>query len=149
LHAMGIGPGDEVITPSMTWVSTVNLISLCGATPVFVDEDRDTLMTTADRVDAALTDRTKLVIPVHFAGATLDLDPLRAVARRRGVPLVEDAAHAAGARYGRDPIGATGTAIFSLHPIKNLTTGEGGVICTDSEALAARLRILRFHGLGA
>jgi len=149
LHAMGVGPGDEVITPSMTWVSTVNLISLCGATPVFVDVDRDTLMTTADRVEAAMTDRTKLVVPVHFAGATLDLDAFRTLALERGVPVVEDAAHAAGARYDDDPIGATGTVIFSLHPIKNLTTGEGGVICTDSEALAAQLRMLRFHGLGA
>lgn len=149
MHAMGIGAGDEVITPSMTWVSTVNLISLCGATPVFVDVDRDTLMITADRVEAAITDRTKLVVPVHFAGATLDLDSFHRLASGRGVPIVQDAAHAAGARYRTDPIGATGTVIFSLHPIKNLTTGEGGVICTDSETLATRLRMLRFHGLGA
>jgi UDP-4-amino-4-deoxy-L-arabinose-oxoglutarate aminotransferase len=149
LHALGIGPGDEVITPSMTWVSTVNLISLCGATPVFVDVDRDTLMVTPERVKSALTERTKLVIPVHFAGATLDLEPLRAVAREHGVPLIEDAAHAAGARYRGTPIGRDGTAVFSLHPIKNLTTGEGGVVCTDSEDLAARVRMLRFHGLGA
>ncbi|HEX5049161.1 MAG TPA: aminotransferase class I/II-fold pyridoxal phosphate-dependent enzyme [Gammaproteobacteria bacterium] len=149
LHALGLGPGDEVITPSMTWVSTVNLISLCGATPIFVDVDRDTLMVTPECVRAALTARTKLVIPVHFAGATLDLDPLRAIAREHGVPLIEDAAHAAGAHYRGAPIGSSGTAVFSLHPIKNLTTGEGGVICTDSEALAARVRMLRFHGLGA
>jgi len=147
LHELGIGPGDEVITPSMTWVSTVNLITLCGATPVFVDVDRDTLMTTADRVEEALTERTKLIVPVHFAGATLDLDPLRTLAGRRGVPLIEDAAHAAGAEYDAKPIGCSGTAIFSLHPIKNLTTGEGGLICTDSEALATRVRMLRFHGL--
>lgn len=149
LHALGIGPGDEVITPSMTWVSTVNLITLCGATPVFVDVDRDTLMTAPEHVAAALTERTKLIIPVHFAGATLDLDPLRALARERGAALIEDAAHAAGAHYRGAPIGSGGTAVFSLHPIKNLTTGEGGVICTDSEALATRARMLRFHGLGA
>ena len=147
LHNLGIGPGDEVITPSMTWVSTVNLITLCGATPVFVDVDRDTLMTTADHVEEALTERTKLIVPVHFAGATLDLEPLRILARRRNVPLIEDAAHAAGAEYDANPIGHSGTAVFSLHPIKNLTTGEGGVICTDSEALATRMRMLRFHGL--
>jgi UDP-4-amino-4-deoxy-L-arabinose-oxoglutarate aminotransferase len=149
LHALRIGPGDEVITPSMTWVSTVNLITLCGATPVFVDVDRDTLMVTPEQVRPALTERTKLVIPVHFAGATLDLDPLRALAREHGVPLIEDAAHAAGAEYRGTPIGRSGTAVFSLHPIKNLTTGEGGVVCTDSEALAAQVRMLRFHGLGA
>jgi UDP-4-amino-4-deoxy-L-arabinose-oxoglutarate aminotransferase len=149
LHALDVGPGDEVVTPSMTWVSTVNLIALRGATPVFVDIDRDTLMTTADRIEEALTPRTKLVVPVHFAGAALDLAPLRALAQRRGIPLIEDAAHSAGTEYGGRPIGAQGTAIFSVHPIKNLTSGEGGLICTDSDELAARLRRLRFHGLGA
>lgn len=149
LHALGIGPGDEVVTPSMTWVSTVNLIALSGATPVFVDVDRDTLMTTAERVEAALTPRTKLIVPVHFAGAALDLAPLRALAAAHGIALVEDAAHSAGTEYAGRPIGAEGTAIFSFHPIKNLTTGEGGLVCTDSDALAARIRRLRFHGLGA
>jgi UDP-4-amino-4-deoxy-L-arabinose-oxoglutarate aminotransferase len=86
---------------------------------------------------------------VHFAGAALDLEPLRALAARHGVPLAEDAAHAAGTEYAGRPIGAEGTAIFSFHPIKNLTTGEGGMLCTDSEELAARIRRLRFHGLGA
>jgi hypothetical protein len=96
MRALGIGPGDEVVTPSMTWVSTVNLIALAGATPVFVDVDRDTLMTTADRVEEALTPRTRLIVPVHFAGAALDLQPLRELAAGRGIPLVEDAAHSAG-----------------------------------------------------
>ncbi len=149
LHALSIGPGDEVVTPSMTWVSTVNLIVLAGATPVFVDVDRDTLMTTAERVAEALTPRTRLIVPVHFAGAPLDLAPLRELAAHRELPLVEDAAHAAGTEYSGRPVGAAGTAIFSLHPIKNFTTGEGGIVCTDSEPLAARLRRLRFHGLGA
>jgi UDP-4-amino-4-deoxy-L-arabinose-oxoglutarate aminotransferase len=149
LHALGIGPGDEVVTPSMTWVSTVNLITLSGAVPVFVDVDRDTLMTSAERVEAALTPKTKLIVPVHFAGATLDLEALRSVAGRRGIPLIEDAAHVAGAEYAGKPIGASGTAVFSFHPIKNLTTGEGGMICTDSEEIATRVRRLRFHGLGA
>jgi len=149
LQALDVGPGDEVITPSMTWVSTINLIALRGATPVFVDVDAHTLMTTADRVEAAITDRTKHIVPVHFAGAALDLTPLRAVADRQGLPLIEDAAHAAGAEYGGKRIGSAGTAVFSFHPIKNLTTGEGGMICTDSADLAARVRRLRFHGLGA
>jgi UDP-4-amino-4-deoxy-L-arabinose-oxoglutarate aminotransferase len=149
LHALDIGPGDEVVTPSMTWVSTVNLITLRGATPVFVDVDADTLMTTADRVAAALTERTKLVIPVHFAGAALDLDPIRAVTAPRGIALIEDAAHAAGTYYADEPIGKRGLSIFSFHPIKNLTTGEGGMVCTESAELAAEIRRLRFHGLGA
>jgi UDP-4-amino-4-deoxy-L-arabinose-oxoglutarate aminotransferase len=148
LHAMNIGPGDEVITPSLTWVSTVNLITLAGATPVFVDVDRDTLMPSVDDIAALCTDRTRLIIPVHYAGATLDLDPLRKLAKSRGITLVEDAAHVAGAAYREVPIGRTGTAIFSFHPIKNMTTGEGGLVCTDDESLATRIRMLRFHGLG-
>ncbi len=149
LHALGIGPGDEVITPSMTWVSTVNLITLTGATPVFVDVDRETLMTTADAVKTAVTKRTKLIIPVHFAGATLDLGSIRAVADQHNIRMIEDAAHAAGSEYRGNAIGGTGTAVFSLHPIKNLTTGEGGIVCTDSAATETRLRSLRFHGLRA
>jgi len=149
LRAFGIGPGDEVVTPSMTWVSTLNLIALAGATPVFVDVDRDTLMTTADRVAAAITPRTKLIVPVHYAGASLDLQPLRELAASKNVPLVEDAAHAAGTEYRGKPSGSGGTAIYSFHPIKNLTTGEGGLVTTDDAELAARLRRLRFHGLGA
>jgi UDP-4-amino-4-deoxy-L-arabinose-oxoglutarate aminotransferase len=149
LHAHGLGPGDEVVTPSLTWVSTVNLIELRGATPVFVDVERDTAMTTAEHIEAALTSRTKLIVPVHFAGAALELAPLRALAKRRGIPMIEDAAHAAGTEYGGQPIGSEGTAVFSFHPIKNLTTGEGGMICTDSPELADRVRRLRFHGLQA
>jgi UDP-4-amino-4-deoxy-L-arabinose-oxoglutarate aminotransferase len=149
LRALELRPGDEVVTPSMTWASTPNMIVLAGATPVWVDIDSDTLMTTADRVEAALTEKTKLIIPVHFAGAPLDLEPLRALANRRGIPLIEDSAHVAGAAYAGDKLGARGTSIFSLHPIKNFTTGEGGIVCTDSEELAAHVRRLRFHGLGA
>jgi UDP-4-amino-4-deoxy-L-arabinose-oxoglutarate aminotransferase len=148
LHALDIGPGDEIITPSMTWVSTVNLIVLRGATPVFVDVDADTLMTDAAAIEPLITKRTKLIIPVHYAGAALDLDPLRALADQHGVMLVEDCAHAAGTRYKGQSIGNRGTAIFSFHPIKNLTTGEGGMVCTDDEELASTIRRLRFHGLG-
>jgi UDP-4-amino-4-deoxy-L-arabinose-oxoglutarate aminotransferase len=147
LEALNVGPGDEVITPSMTWVSTVNLIVLRGATPVFVDVDRDTLMTDAERVREAITDRTKLIVPVHFAGASLDLDPLYALANSWGIELAEDAAHAAGTTYGARAVGSGGTSVFSFHPIKNMTTGEGGMVCTDSAELAATIRRLRFHGL--
>ncbi|MSR19197.1 MAG: UDP-4-amino-4-deoxy-L-arabinose aminotransferase [Phycisphaerales bacterium] len=149
LVAMGIGPGDEVVTPSMTWVSTPNLIELVGARAVFVDVDRETLMADASAMEAAITSRTRLLVPVHFAGAPVDLEAYRAVARRRGIPLVEDAAHAIGTRYRGVEIGSTGTAIFSLHPIKNITAGEGGVLVTDDAALADRLRRLRFHGLAS
>jgi len=148
LLALGVGPGDEVITPSMTWVSTINLIELLGAKPVFVDVDRHTLMTDAERVRAAITPRTKAIVPVHFAGAALDLDPMYDLAESRGIPLVEDAAHCAGTRYKGRPVGQHGAAIFSFQAIKNLTCAEGGMVCLSDTALAERVRRLRFHGLG-
>jgi UDP-4-amino-4-deoxy-L-arabinose-oxoglutarate aminotransferase len=132
----------------MTWVSTVNLAVLSGATPVFADIDRETLMLTAAEVDRLCTPRTRLIIPVHMAGASLELRALRAVAARRGIPLIEDAAHAAGTEFGGVPIGRDGTSIFSFHPIKNMTSGEGGMLCTDDAQLAETFRRLRFHGLG-
>jgi UDP-4-amino-4-deoxy-L-arabinose-oxoglutarate aminotransferase len=149
LHALDIGPGDEVITPSMTWVSTINMITLCGAKPVFVDVDRETLMVSADDVAAKITAQTRLVIPVHYAGASLDLDPLRKLCANHKIPMVEDAAHALGTTYRRVPVGQRGTGIFSLQAIKNVTSAEGGVIYTDDQQLAGRLRRLRFHGLAA
>lgn len=148
LMALGIGPGDEVITPSQTWVSTVNLICLLGATPVFVDIDRDTLMTSAAQIAAAITPNTRAIIPVHYAGAPLDLDPIYALGRERGIPVVEDAAHALGTRYGEGWVGGRGTAVFSLQAIKNATCAEGGVIVTDDAQLADKVRMLKFHGLG-
>ncbi|XAH22658.1 UDP-4-amino-4-deoxy-L-arabinose aminotransferase [Xylophilus sp. GW821-FHT01B05] len=147
LLALGIGPGDEVITPSMTWVSTANMVCLLGATPIFVDVDRDTLMVSPEAVAAAITPRTRAIIPVHYAGAACDLAPLRAIAERHGIPLIEDAAHAVGTRYQGEPIGRQGTAIFSFHAIKNLTCAEGGMLVTDDDALAERVRRLKFHGL--
>ncbi len=148
LAALGIGPGDEVITPSMTWVSTVNLIVLAGATPVFADIDRDTLMVTPDTIAPCLSERTRLIIPVHFAGAPVDLRPLHQLADTHQVTLVEDAAHAVGTEYCGARIGQSGTSIFSFHPIKNLTTGEGGALLSDDVTLLDRVRRLKFHGLG-
>ncbi|AZE49022.1 UDP-4-amino-4-deoxy-L-arabinose--oxoglutarate aminotransferase [Pseudomonas chlororaphis] len=148
LLALGIGPGDEVITPSQTWVSTANMICLLGATPVFVDVDPHTLMTDAATVEAAITPRTKAIVPVHYAGAAFDLDPLYALADKHGIAVIEDAAHAAGTTYRGRPIGARGTAIFSFHAIKNMTCAEGAMFVSDDEALANRVRMLKFHGLG-
>ncbi|MDR2489331.1 MAG: UDP-4-amino-4-deoxy-L-arabinose aminotransferase [Desulfovibrio sp.] len=148
LAALGVGPGDEVITPSQTWVSTPNMIALLGAEPVMVDVDRDTLMVSAEAVEAAITPRTRAIVPVHYAGAPLDLDSLRTVAGRRGIALVEDAAHAVGSRFGDEWVGARGTAVFSFHAIKNVTCAEGGLLATDDGALADRVRRLKFHGLG-
>lgn len=148
LMALGIGPGDEVITPSMTWVSTLNMIVLLGATPVMIDVDRETLMVTPEWVERAITPRTKAIIPVHYAGAPADIDAIRAVAEKHGVAVIEDAAHAAGTRYKDRHIGWQGTAIFSFHAIKNMTCAEGGLVVTDDENLANRIRSLKFHGLG-
>jgi UDP-4-amino-4-deoxy-L-arabinose-oxoglutarate aminotransferase len=148
LRALDIGPGDEVITPSLTWVSTINLIVLCGARPVFVDVDRNTLMLSPEAAAAAITASTRAIIPVHYAGAPIDVEGFRALSIKTGIPVIEDAAHAAGTRYRDAPVGASGTAIFSFHPIKNMTTGEGGMVVTDNEQLAERIRRLKFHGLG-
>lgn len=148
LKALGIGPGDEVITPSMTWVSTVNLIVLSGAKPVFVDVDRDTLMTTADLIQERLSEKTRLIVPVHFAGAPVDMEPVRKIAAGRDLHIIEDAAHAVGTEYQGQKIGKNGPSIFSFHPIKNMTSGEGGMFCSDDLDLVDRIRRLKFHGLG-
>ncbi len=147
LHSLNLKPGDQVITPSMTWVSTVNLIVACGATPVFVDIDKDSLMCNAELIEPLITEHTRLIAPVHFAGAPLDMDDIRSMASRKNVALVEDAAHAIGTAYKSQNIGSQGTAIFSMHPIKNITTGEGGMFCTDDASLAEHIRRLKFHGL--
>jgi UDP-4-amino-4-deoxy-L-arabinose-oxoglutarate aminotransferase len=148
LMALGISPRDEVITPSMTWVSTVNLIMLSGATPVFADVDNDTLMVSAKDIEPLITDRTRLIIPVHFAGASVDMKPIRELAIKYSIPLLEDAAHAVGTEYMGEKIGKYGTTIFSFHPIKNITCGEGGMFCSDDAPLIDRIRRLKFHGLG-
>ncbi|EPH0092406.1 UDP-4-amino-4-deoxy-L-arabinose aminotransferase [Pluralibacter gergoviae] len=148
LMALGIQQGDEVITPSLTWVSTLNMIALLGAEPVMIDVDRDTLLVTPEAIEAAITPRTKAIIPVHYAGAPVDIDAIRAIGERYGIPVIEDAAHAAGARYKGKHVGAEGTAIFSFHAIKNMTCAEGGLIVTDNDRLAKRIRSLKFHGLG-
>ncbi len=148
LKALGIGPGDEVITPSMTWVSTINLIVLAGATPVFADIDKDTLMISPDSVEESISPKTRLIVPVHFAGAAADMISLRRIAARIGVPLVEDAAHALGTNYSGAHVGKEGTSVFSFHPIKNITTGEGGMFCSDNDDLIDHINRLKFHGLG-
>lgn len=148
LLALNIQPGDEVITPSLTWVSTINIITLLGAKPVMIDIDRDTLMVTPEQIEAAITPRTRAIIPVHYAGAPADIDAIRAIGERHGIAVIEDAAHAAGCYYKGQHVGQQGTAIFSFHAIKNMTCAEGGLIVTDDAELADRMRSLKFHGLG-
>jgi len=148
LLAAGLGAGDEVITTPMTWAATGNMILAVGATPVFVDVDPGTLQIDPAAVGRAVGPRTRAILPVHFAGQPADMDTLRAIADRHGLALVEDAAHALGTHYRGRPIGGgTTAAVFSFHPIKAITTGEGGMITTDDASLADRLRLLRFHGI--
>jgi dTDP-4-amino-4,6-dideoxygalactose transaminase len=148
LLVAGVGPGDEVVTSPLTWASTGNMILAVGARPVFADVDAATLNVDPAAVERAITRRTRAIVPVHFAGQPVDLDALRAVAARHGVALIEDAAHALGTTYRGRPVGGGSTAaVFSFHPIKAITTGEGGMVTTDDADLAERLRLLRFHGL--
>ncbi len=148
LKAFGIGPGDDVITPSMTWVSTINLITMAGATPVFADIDKNTLMLDKESVEKCLSEKVKMIIPVHFAGAPVQMDSLQKMAQKHNIVLVEDAAHALGTQYKNIKIGSQGTSIFSFHPIKNITTGEGGMLCSDDDTLIEKIQRLKFHGLG-
>ncbi len=148
LSAIGIGHGDEVITPSLTFASTVNMISLSGARPVFADIHYDTLNIDVADIEARITPRTKAIIPVHFAGAPAEMDRILEIADRHGLIVIEDAAHAVGTRYRGIHAGGFGRiAIFSFHPLKNITTGEGGIITHNDDRLEKRLRVLRFHGI--
>jgi len=148
MMALRLAPGDEVITTPITWPATVNTIVLCGATPVLVDVEPETLNLDARLVEAKLSARTRAIVPVHYTGQPCDLDALGALTRARGLRLIEDAAHAIGAEYRGRPIGAIGdAAVFSFHPIKNITTGEGGMVTTADDALARAMRLLRFHGV--
>jgi dTDP-4-amino-4,6-dideoxygalactose transaminase len=148
LVAAGIGPGDEVITTPMTFVATVAAILYVGAKPVFVDIDADTWTIDVGRIPAALTARTKAIIPVHLHGLMADMAPLLAIARERGLVVIEDAAQAHGAEYLRQRAGSLGTAgCFSFYPGKNLgACGEGGAVVTDDPELAATVGVLRDWG---
>lgn len=144
----GIGSGDEVIVPAMTFVATANVVSLAGGRPVLVDVDLDSRNTDAARLEEAITPRTKALMPVHFAGRPLHLEPIYALARRRGLRVIEDAAHAMGAAYRGRRIGAQGDLVaFSFHPNKNMTTIEGGALSFADPAEVERAEQLRFHGI--
>ena len=149
LAGLDVGPGDEVITTSMTWPSTLNVTELLGAKSVFAEVLPGTLLIDPADVAKKLTPRTKAVIPVHHAGAPADLDALAKVISGSKAVLIEDAAHAAGTQYkGRETGSESYTTIFSFHPIKNITTGEGGVVTTRDDKLAERMKRLRWHGVG-
>lgn len=148
LRALGVGPGDEVITVSHSFVATGSAIALAGATPVFVEVGPDQLIDPA-AIKPAITAKTKAIIPVHLTGAPARMDAIMEIANRHGLKVVEDAAQAAGAHWQGRPVGSWGhLGSFSLHPLKNLAAcGDGGVLTTNDPALAERLRILRNIGL--
>jgi dTDP-4-amino-4,6-dideoxygalactose transaminase len=147
LRALGIGPGDEVIVPTLTFCSTANMVTHLGARPVLVDVDANYLASPAV-IERAITERTKAIVPVHYGGQACDMDAILALAARHELPVIEDAAHAAGSAYRGQMIGVHGKAtIFSFYATKNMTTGEGGMITTSDKELAQRLRMLALHGM--
>ncbi len=147
LRGLGIGPGDEVITVSFTFNATASVILQVGARPVFVDVRADDFAMDPDQVEAAVTSRTRAIMPVHLYGLMADMAPLEAIAARHGLTIIEDAAQAHGATYAGRKAGTFGPAMFSLYATKNLMTGEGGFATTDDDALADRIRLYRNHGM--
>lgn len=148
LDAVGVSRGDEVVTTPMTFGATANVICHLGATPVFVDMERDTACIDAALIEAAMTPRTKAILPVDFAGQPPDLDAIMAIARKHGVAVVEDAAHSIGAEYKGRRIGSIADlTAFSFYATKNITSGEGGALTTRNPAWAERASIMSLHGM--
>jgi len=148
LEALGVGPGDEVITSPMTFTATAAVIEHLGAHPVFVDVEPETLNLDARRIEERITPRTKAILPVHFAGQACDMATILEVARDRRLPVVEDAAHAIPTRYQGRLVGAlSDVTCFSFYATKNLTTGEGGMITTERDDIADRVRLMHLHGM--
>lgn len=148
LEAIGVGPGDEVITSPVTFASTANVIVHRGARPVFVDVEAETLNIDPDAIEAAITPRTKALIPVDFAGQPCELDAIMATARRHGLTVIEDAAHAVGAEFKGQRVGSVADmTAFSFYATKNITSGEGGALTTNRAEWAERVQIMALHGI--
>ena len=149
LEALGIGPGDEVIAPTLTFTATVEVVRYLGADPVLVDVDPVTLNIDPARIRAAITPRTKAIMPVHYGGLACDMDAILAIARDHGLKVVEDAAHALPTTWRGTLVGQlqSDVTVFSFYANKTITTGEGGMAVTHNEALAQRMRTMRLHGM--
>ena len=148
MYALGIGPGDEVIVPPITFAATANCVAYQGGRAVFADVDASSLLLDVEQVEANITPRTKAIIAVDYAGQPCDYDALRAVADRHDVQLVADACHALGASYKGRPVGSVADmSVFSFHPVKHVAAGEGGAITTNDPGLAERMRAFRNHGI--
>lgn len=150
VFAAGIGAGDEVIVPAMTFVASANCVRYQGGTVVFADIRPDTLALDPDRVEAAITPRTRAIVTVDYTGQPSDLEELNQIAERHQLTLIEDAAHALGATYHGGTIGSLAHfSTFSFHPVKHITTGEGGMITTNDDKIAVKLRMFRNHGIAS
>lgn len=149
LEAIGIGPGDEVITTPYTFTATAGVIRHLGADPVLVDIDPRTFNLDPEKIERAITPRTKAIMPVHFAGLACEMDPIIALARKHGLKVIEDAAHALPTTYNGRLIGTldSDATVFSFYATKTITTGEGGMIVTRNEEIAQRCRVMRLHGI--
>ena len=149
LEALGVGVGDEVIVPTYTFTATAEIVRYLGATPVMVDVDAHTFNMTAESFSRAITSKTKVVVPVHFAGLPCDMNPIINLAKKHGIKIVEDAAHALPAMYQGEMIGTLDTdfTVFSFYANKTMTTGEGGMVVSRSKELSKRCRIMRLHGI--
>ena len=148
MFALDIGPGDEVIVPAMTFAATANAVVYQGGTPVFADVDPDTMLLGPDQIAPKLSPRTKAIIAVDYAGQPCDYDAIGAMAAERGIAVVADACHAIGAADRGRPVGTIAKmTAFSFHPVKHVTTGEGGAVTTDDASLAGRMRMFRNHGI--
>jgi dTDP-4-amino-4,6-dideoxygalactose transaminase len=148
LEVAGVGAGDEVIVPAMSFAASANVVARVGAKPIFVDIELESRNINVDLIAAAVTPRTRAVMPVHFSGLPVDMDALYALATKHGLRVVEDAAHAIGSRWRDKPIGSFGDlAVFSFHPNKNMTSIEGGAIATGDAQAAALFEQYRFHGI--
>lgn len=148
MFALDIGPGDEIIVPAMTFAASANCVVFQGGTPVFADVEPETLLIDPRGVEKNITSKTKAVIAVDYAGQPCDYEALTVITERAGIALVDDACHALGARYRNEPVGSIAhLSAFSFHPVKHITTGEGGMISTNDGSLAQRMRIFRNHGI--
>ncbi len=148
MAAIGIGPGDEVIIPTITFVATANSVVFQGGTPVFADVENDTLLIDVKDVEKKMTSRTKAIVAVDYAGQPADYSRLQALASQYKLPIIADACHAIGGSYKGKPVGALADlSTFSFHPVKNITTGEGGMITTNNQNFAKRMYLFRNHGI--
>lgn len=148
LKVLGVEEGDEIITSPMTFVSTINVIEHCGAKPVFVDIEKNTLNICTNGIIDSITSKTKAIIVTHYAGQPCDMDKINDISKKYNIPVIEDAAHAFGAKYDGKYIGNTNNLVcFSFYATKNITTGEGGMICTNDSKYVEKLKTLRLHGM--